>query len=81
MPSLRHRTKWTNKSGNLKPGEFVWILEDYTPRCTWPVGRIVKPLNCDRNDQIRKYEVKTNKGKRTMATVKIAPILAKNNAI
>ena len=81
MPSLRHRTNWTNKSRNLEPGELVWILEDNTPRVIWPVGRVFKPLNRDRNDQIKKYEVNTIKGKRTMATVKLAPILDENNAI
>ena len=79
--SLRHRTKWTKKSRNLKPGELVWILEDNTLRGIRPVGRIIKPLNYDRNDQIRKYEVKIFMGKRTMATVKLAPILDEINAI
>ena len=79
--SLRHRTKWTKKSRKLKPGELVWILEDNTLRGIWPVGRIIKPLNYDRNDQIRKYEVKTIICKRTMATVKLAPNLDEINAI
>ena len=81
MLSLRQRTNWTHKPRKLGPGELVGILKDITPRGFWPVRRIIKPLNCNLSEQIRKHDVKSIKGKRTMVTVQVAPVFDASNAI
>ena len=40
MSSLQTRSKWTKHPDKLKPGDLVWILEDYTAREIWPVGKV-----------------------------------------
>ena len=40
MSSLQTRSKWTKHSDELKPGDVVWIMEDYTARGIWLVGKV-----------------------------------------
>ena len=39
---LISRAKWREQSKQLKTGDLVWILNEFTPRGIWPLGRITK---------------------------------------
>ena len=40
-PSLNPRRKWTAVLNPLKSSSVVWILQDFTPRGLWSLGRII----------------------------------------
>ena len=56
MPSLQTRSKWTKNSDELIPGGLVWILEDFTDRGIWRVGKI-KSVTKDTNNVTCSYEL------------------------
>ena len=39
---LISRAKWREQSKQLRVGDLVWILNEFTPRGIWPLGRITK---------------------------------------
>ena len=40
MPSLHTRSRCTKHFDELIPGDLVWILDDYTARAIWLVGKV-----------------------------------------
>ena len=60
LPSLQERQKWIKKRRNLEIGDIVLILDKKTPRCSWPLGRILE-VHTNRSDGlVRSAKVKTN---------------------
>ena len=59
LPTLQRRTKWTKNSEDLNPGDLVWILEDFTARGIWPVGR-VKPVTRGTDNVARSCDLATS---------------------
>ena len=41
-PTLIKRTKWNQKEENIEKQDLVWILEVFTPRGIWPLGKVVE---------------------------------------
>ena len=42
LPGQLIRSKWNKSSKNLKVDDFVWFLEDFTPRGFWHVARVTQ---------------------------------------
>ena len=42
LPSLQKRQKWSQISRSFAVGDFVLILDENTPRSSWPLGRILE---------------------------------------
>ena len=40
MLTLQERQKWHITSRNLQVGDVVLMMEENSPRCHWPVGRV-----------------------------------------
>ena len=61
LPTLRQRRKWHSTVDGIEVGDMVWILENNTPRCIWPVGRVQK-VKKGKDNVVRSCLVKTTKG-------------------
>ena len=44
VPSLIERTKWVKKERNVAVGDVVLVVDDKSPRGSWPVGEVSKVL-------------------------------------
>ena len=42
LPNQQKRSKWHKVNQNLKVSDLVWILEDFTPRCLWPLVKVIE---------------------------------------
>ncbi|KAI2646060.1 Transposon Tf2-9 polyprotein [Labeo rohita] len=58
LPLMQERQKWHKVRKNLKLGDIVLIVDDTSPRNSWPVGRIIKTLP-DKRGHVRRVLVKT----------------------
>ena len=72
-PFLLPRKKWTANPIDLKPGTLVWILKEFTPRCLWPLGRVIKALSED-STQFKRYLIKTQLCEKENPAVQLAPL-------
>ena len=41
LPSLQERRKWTAAHDNVQLDDIVLFVEDDSPRCKWPLGRVI----------------------------------------
>lgn len=59
LPSLQERQKWTRSAANFEVGDVVLVVDDNSPRNSWPLGRIqeVKPNKGD--GLVRRVVLKT----------------------
>ena len=73
LPTLQRRTKWTKNSEDLNPGDFVWILEDFTARGIWPVGR-VKSVTRGTDNVARSCDLATSFGNIKRPAVKLSKL-------
>ena len=59
LPSLQQRQKWNKERRNFAVGDIVLVLDDKTPRNSWPLGRILE-VYTNRNDGlVRSVKLKT----------------------
>jgi hypothetical protein len=42
LPTLQLRQKWTKSARNIEVGDVVILMDDNTPRNTWPLGRVTE---------------------------------------
>ncbi|KAK3744013.1 hypothetical protein QZH41_004823 [Actinostola sp. cb2023] len=42
LPSLQQRQKWNKPQRNLAADDIVLLLDENTPRSTWPLGRVLE---------------------------------------
>ena len=73
LPTLQRRTKWTKNSEDLNPGDLVWILEDFTARGIWPVGR-VKSVTRGTDNVARSCDLATSFGIIKRPAVKLSKL-------
>ena len=60
LPSLQPRQKWNERCRNVKVGDIVLIVDEKTPRSSWPLAR-VSQVNANRKDGlVRSVKVKTS---------------------
>ncbi|XP_075253255.1 uncharacterized protein LOC142345059 [Convolutriloba macropyga] len=71
---LISRPKWRTESEQLKEGDLVWLLHEFTPRGIWPMGRIAKCHN-GLDGRARSFEIKTSAGVLNRPAVKLAKVL------
>ena len=60
LPSLQERQKWTKTRRNLAVGDIVLILDEKTPRCSWPLGRVHEVYTNRKDGLVRSVKVKTS---------------------
>ena len=59
LPSLQMRQKWRKQHRNFAVGDVVLILDDKTPRSSWPLGRVLE-VHANSNDGlVRSVKLKT----------------------
>ena len=58
LPGLQERQKWSLQRRNLAVGDIVLVVDQSTPRNSWPIGRIVKVFS-DKKGFVRSVHVKT----------------------
>ena len=61
LPTLHPRGKWSTAQPQLRVGDLVWILRDFTARGIWPLGRITA-THTGRHRVVRVCTVKTSIG-------------------
>ena len=68
---LISRPRWRKESKQLKEGDLVWLLHEFTPRGIWPMCRIAKCHN-GLDGPARSFEIKTSTGVLNRRAVKLA---------
>ena len=58
LPELQRRQRWLQPQRNLQEGDVVLIVDDTTPRNSWPMGR-VQQVHLDKRGLVRSATVKT----------------------
>ena len=72
LPSLQQRQKWKKERRNFAVGDIVLVLDDKTPRNSWPLGRILE-VYINRNDGlVRSVKLKTGTSELRRPVSKIA---------
>ena len=51
LPRLQERQKWTRSAANFEVGDVVLVVDENSPRNSWPLGRIqeVRPNTCKKS--------------------------------
>ena len=62
LPSLQKRMKWSESRRNVDAGDLVLVVEDSTPRCSWPLGRVLEIYPNKDDGLVRVAQVKTKWG-------------------
>ena len=70
IPTLNQRRKWTSKEAALEVGDVVWMLEEWTSRGIWPLGRVTR-IFTGSDKTARSCELKTTLGSLTRSAVKL----------
>ena len=62
LPSLQKRMKWSEFRRNVNAGDLVLVVDDSTPRCSWPLGRVLEIYPNKDDGLVRVAQVKTKSG-------------------
>ena len=76
VPTLNQRREWTSKEAALELGDVVWLLEEWTPRKIWPLGRVTR-IFTGPDKTARSCELKTALGSLTRPAVKLQHVYPK----
>ncbi|XP_075255279.1 uncharacterized protein LOC142348000 [Convolutriloba macropyga] len=76
IPTLNTRKKWLKPDAKLEVNDVVWVLEEWTPRGIWPLGRVTRTFTGP-DKTARSCEVKTALGILTRPAVKLAHVFLK----
>ena len=76
VPSLNKQQKWTSLEAALEVDDVVWLLEEFTPRGIWPLGRVTRTFTGPDNIA-RSCEFKTALGKLNRPAVKLMHVYPK----
>lgn len=57
LPILQERQKWNNQKINFNVGDIVIVVDENSPRNSWPIG-IVRETIPDRNGLVRQVRIK-----------------------
>ena len=61
LPLLQERQKWNEVKRNLKCGDIMLIIDESSPRNSWPMGRITE-IFPDKQGHVRRVKIKTQNG-------------------
>ena len=76
VPTLNARKKWAKPEAKLEVNDIVWVLEEWTPRGIWPLGRVTRTFTGP-DKTARSCEVKTALGFLTRPAVRLAHVFPK----
>ena len=76
IPTLNTRKKWLKPDAKLEVNDVVGVLEEWTPRGIWPLGRVTRTF-IGPDKTARSCEVKTALGFLTRPAVKLAHVFPK----
>ena len=62
LPMLQERMKWRSFRRNLSVGDIVLVVDDSSPRCLWPLGRVLEVFPNKHDGCVRVARVKTKSG-------------------
>ena len=71
--TLNARKKWNKPEAKLEVDDIVWVLEEWTPRGIWPLGRVTRTFTGP-DKTARSCEVKTALGFLARPAVKLAHV-------
>ncbi|XP_071963870.1 uncharacterized protein [Antedon mediterranea] len=60
LPSLQQRQKWNVQKRNFAVDDVVLVLDENTPRSSWPLGRVLEVYSNQKDGLVRSVKVKTN---------------------
>ena len=61
LPLMQERQKWNEVRENLKSGDIVLVIDDNSPRNSWPMGRIMDVFP-DKWGHVRRVRIRTRTG-------------------
>ena len=61
LPLLQQRQKWNTPMRNFAVGDIVLVVDDKSPRGSWPLGRVLEVYPNRSDGRVRKMKVKTMK--------------------
>ena len=59
LPELQRRQKWMNPRRNFVPGYIVLLVDETSPRSSWPLGRILRVKPNTKDGYVRRVILKT----------------------
>ena len=62
LPSLQKRMKWSEFRRNVAAGDLVLVVDDSSPKCSWPLGRVLTVYPNKDDGLVRFAQVKTKSG-------------------
>ena len=62
LPMLQERMKWRSFRRNLSVGDIVLVVDDSSPRCLWPLGRVLEVFPNKHDGCVRVERLKTKSG-------------------
>lgn len=71
LPTITRRSKWFRKAKPIEVGDVVIIVDENSPRNSWPKG-IVRETVIGKDGQVRQATVQTTKGIYVRPAVKLA---------
>ena len=79
LPSLTERRKWRRNVPNLVIGDLVLVVDENSPRGSWPLRRVTRVLPGD-DGRVRAAEVRTKSGTYVRPVVKLCLLEENVNA-
>ena len=76
VPTLNARKRWAKPEAKLQVNDIVWVLEKWTPRGIWPLGRVTRK-STGPDKTARSCEVKTALGILTRPAARLAHVFPK----
>ena len=71
LPSLQQRQKWNKEHRNVAVDDVVLVLDESTPRSSWPLGCVIEVYKNSRDGLVRSVKVKTRTSELVRPVVKI----------
>ena len=59
FPSLQQRENWNHSRRNVKVGDIVLVLQENTPRCSWPLAWVMGVYQNRSDKFVRSVKLKT----------------------
>lgn len=71
VPIITRRSKWFTKAKPIETGDIVLIVDEKSPRNSWPLGKVIS-THQGKDGQTRSASIQTSTGIYTRPAVKIA---------
>lgn len=74
LAQLQERQRWSTSGRNLQVGDVVMIVDETSPRISWPLGRVVETYP-DRKGFVRQVKVRTKTSELCRPVTKLCLLL------